>query len=162
MQWDLDLACWLYGFGPLQWEKTRVSFQRVSFLIIHMSWVLVSFISPWYFPEKSGNICLFFRHVSFNIQWILLVLTFFVELSFELSNPYSFIYSDIIIHLFIRILIGLVFCLTFLSCLAIRISSLFIRYFFAYLFELFSCLIYLFISCYLFLLNCANSVLCAV
>ena len=24
----------------------------------------------------------FFRHVSFNIQWILFVLTFFVELSF--------------------------------------------------------------------------------
>ena len=30
---------------------------------------LLSFNFPWYFPEKSGNICLFFRHISFNIQW---------------------------------------------------------------------------------------------
>ena len=71
-------------------------------------------------------------------------------------------YSDIIIHLFIRILIGLVFYLTFLSCLAIRYFFIIYSLFLCLSFELFSCLIYLFISCYLFLLNCANSVLCAV
>ena len=65
-----------------------------------------------------------------------------------------------IIHLFIRILVGLVLCLTFFELFSYSLFlHLFIRYFFVLPFELFSCLIIYLISCSLFLLNCANSVL---
>ena len=82
--------------------------------------------------------------VYFSVMFHLLLsgflfcLTFFVEFSFWaiqfvfvylFGSLYSFVYSDIDIHLFIRILIGLVPCLNFLSCLAIHISSVFIRWF---------------------------------
>ena len=110
--------------------------------------LILSFNIPWYFPEKSGNICLFFRHVSLTFIRFY-CLTFFRELSFWaiqfvfvylFVSLYSFIYSDIIIHLFIRIPIGLVLCLTFLSCLAIR-----------YLFVYF-CIIYSFVSLFICLI----------
>ena len=101
-------------------------FLQLHFMLIFTSLLrlILSFNFPWYFPEKSGNICFIFRHVSFNIQWILFVFKLFVEL----SNLYSFIYS----------FISLFICLTFLSCSAIH---------------------YIY---FVFLLNCANSVLCAV
>ena len=145
-------------------------FLQLHFMLIFTSLLrlILSFIFLWYFPEKSENICLFFRHVSVNIHWILFVIIFLIELSFWtiqfvfvylFGSLYSFVYSNIDIHLFIRILIGLVPCLTFLSCLAIHIFSftysllfvyLFVislSYFFiilSYLFELFSIFTYLF------------------
>ena len=55
------------------------------------------------FPWKSGNIALFFRHVSFNIQWILLVNIF--SWAVFLSCPF--------IHLPIRLFIRCFFALSF-------------------------------------------------
>ena len=108
----------------------------------------LSFIFPWYFPEKSGNICLFFRHVSFTIQWIFILLNYLLSYPIRIRlfiRIFIFvIYSDIIIHLFIRILIGLVPCS--LSCLAIRYFLIYlfvISYCFVVSSELFSILIYL-------------------
>ena len=97
---------------------------------------------PWYFPEKSGNICLFFRHVWFNIQWNFVYFSPF-ELVFELSffiHPliYSFIYS--LIYSFIY---------SYISLFEFSFAHLFISHL-SYLFELFSISIYLFISCSLF------------
>ena len=69
--------------------------------------------------NSQETFVLFFRCISFNIQWILFVLTFFV--SYLLSYP---CYIRLFIRLFFR---------------------LFIRYFFVLSFELFSILIYLFI-----------------
>ena len=120
-------------------RRNKGSFQRVSFLIIHMSWVIftayLSFIFPWYFPEKSGTFCLFF--VTF--QWILFCLIFSVEISFLvilfISLIYSFIYSYCsfiysYISLFFGFSISLFLFLILSSCLAVLIYYLFrIRYF---------------------------------
>ena len=84
-------------------RRNKGSFQRVSFPIIHMSRVILSFNFPWYFPEKSGNICLFFRHVSFNIQRILSLFYLFIKLSFW-TIQFVFVYLFVsYIRLFIRI-----------------------------------------------------------
>ena len=64
--------------------------------------LILSFIFPWYFPEKSGTFCFIFRHISmdfilFNLfHWIISFSHPFISLI------YSFIYSYII-RLFIRI-----------------------------------------------------------
>ena len=86
-------------------RRNKGSFQRVSFLIIHMSWVTftayLSFIFPWYFPEKSGTFCLIFRHISMDF----FLFNLSVELSFLvilfISLIYSFIYSLLFVYLFV-------------------------------------------------------------
>ena len=140
-----------YAF-PLNSDDFSVMafFLQLHFMLITaLLRLILSFIFPWYFPEKSGNICLFFRHVWFNIQWNF-VYFFPFELIFELSF-FIRLFIRWFIRLFIRIFLYLNFhlliylfliCLTSLSCLA---------FLFIYLFR---------VPC--FLLNCANSVLCAV
>ena len=103
----------------LWWFLCKSLFPTVAFYAYSLSsfTAYLSFNFPWYFPEKSGIIYLFFRYVSVNIQWILVALTFLVELSF-LFIDYSFIYSLSIRYFVISL---------------------------SYLFKLFSCLYYLFI-----------------
>ena len=94
--------------------SAKAFFLQLHFMLIFAAVLrlILSFNFPWYLPEKSGNICLFFRHVLFNIQWILFVLTFFHWTIF-LSYPfYSLIYSfihSLFISLFIRIFLYLAF-----------------------------------------------------
>ena len=130
--------------------SVRALFLQLHFMLIFTALLrfILSFNSPWYFPEKSGIICFIFVIFLFNIQWIF-ILIFFRKLSFWAVQFVFVIYSDRIIHLFIHLFPYYLFVYFFiglilLSCLAV--------------------LIYLFISCSLFLLNCANSVLflCAV
>ena len=97
-------------------RKNKGSFQRVSFQYYSHELSFLSFNFPWYFPEKSGSICFIFRYISFNIQWILFVLTFFVSYLFKLSILYSFIYSfiySLFIRLFIRLFVLCFFALSF-------------------------------------------------
>ena len=78
--------------------------------------LILSFNFPWYFPEKSGNICLFLRYVSFTIQWIFILFNIF-RWVFFLSYPICirlFTRISIFVYLFrhrhsvfIRILIGI-------------------------------------------------------
>ena len=99
----------------------------------------LSFIFPWYFPEKSGTFCLFSSHFNGFILFNLFCWNVLFSHPF-ISLIYSFIYSYI--SLFLASPFHY-FCSYFSSCLAV--------------------LIYLFrIRCSL--LNCANSVLflCAV
>ena len=169
-------------------RRNKGSFQRVSFFTIHMSWDILSFNFPWYFPEKSGTFCFIFPShfngfilfnlfcwiISFSHPFIPLIHAFIFPSCFiyysvdfylfnlfvKLSNPYSFIYSylyirihsDIIIHLFIRILIGLALCLPF---------ELFSHSLFLLSHSYFSSCLAVFINYFVFrcsLLNCANSV----
>ena len=83
-------------------RKNKGSFQRVSFLIIHMSQVILSF-NFRDISLKSQETFVYFS-VMFHLLFsgFLFYLTFFVELSFKLSNSYSFIYS----YLYIRYLFG--------------------------------------------------------
>ena len=99
----------------------------------------LSFNFPWYLPEKSGNICLFFRHVYSILNGFYL---------FNLFSWAIFFFYSLIYLLFIRIFLYSNF-------------HLFIYFFthLSYPFELFSISYYLFILCSLLLLNCANSVL---
>ena len=166
----------------LRWFLCYGLFSTVAFYAYFFSsfTAYLSFNFPSYFPEKSENICLFFRHVSVNIQWILFVIIFFVELSFELSNLYSFIYSDLYIRLLFKYRHSFIHLHTYwFSSLSHLFEPFSYSYLFIYLFVICSFIYslflrltfwavqlfyYLFISYPLFLLNCANSVyfLCAV
>ena len=100
--------------------------------------LILSFNFPWYLPEKSGNIRLFLRYVSFTIQWIFILFNIF-RWVFFLSYPICirlFTRISIFVYLFrhrhsvfIRILIGI-------SSLFFELFSyswflhLFIRYFY--------------------------------
>ncbi len=79
-------------------RRNKGSFQRVSFFTIHMSWDILSFNFPWCFPEKSGTICLVFRHISFIIQWIFICLTFLLSYPIRIR-----LFIRIFIFVFIRI-----------------------------------------------------------
>ena len=63
-----------YAF-PLNSDDFSVKafFLQLHFVLIFSAVLrlILSFNCPWYFPEKSGIIYLFFRHVSVDIQWIL-------------------------------------------------------------------------------------------
>ena len=127
---------------PLQWEKTRDHFSELASTIIHMSWVIYHLI----FRDislKSQETFVYFSvmfHLIFSGFYLFNL--FFVSCLFWaiqfifvylFVSLYSFIYSDIIIHLFIRILIGLVPCLTFFELFS---YSLFIRLFIHHFFVL--------------------------
>ena len=104
-------------------RRNKGSFQRVSFFVIHMSWVILSFNFPWYFPEKSGTVCFVFRHISMDL--------FCLIFSVELSLLVIFLFRWFM-HLFFRhvsfIIQWIFICLTFLLSYPIRIR-LFIRIF---------------------------------
>ena len=76
----------------LLWPFSTVAFYAYFTALLRL---ILSFNFPWYFPEKSGNICLLFRHVSFTTQWIFILFNLF-RWVFFLSYP-------ICIRLFIRI-----------------------------------------------------------
>ena len=101
--------------------SVKAFFPAVAFYAYFLSsfTAYLSFNFPWYFPEKSGNIYLLFRHISFNIQWILFVLTFFVELSFQAILFIRwfirlFICISLFVYLFVCFFIWLFICSLFL------------------------------------------------
>ena len=119
-------------------RRNKGSFQRVSFLIIHMSWVTFtaffiiyfSVIFPWKVRNFLFYLSSYFNEfILFNLfRWNSLLLSFcFVDL---------FVYLFVIIRLSIRIFlyfgfsISLFLFLILSSCLAVLIYYLFrIRYF---------------------------------
>ena len=92
--------CFPFKFEWFLWWDLFSTVAFISYFSVILN--LLSFNFPWYFPEKSGILCFIFRCISLNIQWILFVSTFLVELFFELSNyiHYLFVICSFIYSLF--------------------------------------------------------------
>ena len=133
--WPFSYSCilclFLHHFYGLFYH---LSFRDIS-LKSQESFVLFSVTFHLIF---NGFICLtFFRELS--------LLSYPIRIRYLFVSFYSFIYSDIVSHLFIRILIGLVLCLTFSELFSYSLFiRLFIHHSFVLSFELFSISIYLF------------------
>ena len=111
----------------LWWFLCYGLFLQLHFMLIFTSLLrlILSFIFPWYFPEKSGTFCLFF--VTF--QWILFCSVELFLLVILLSRWFIRLFIRILfVYLFVYFLTGFLFVILFLFFKLFSCPYLFISY----------------------------------